>query len=761
MNDNLEKRQSEPGRPRPRVGPTLLSGARTPRLARNQYAIRNSALDEIDYDELLEPVRFSFALDRRSFVQMLGAGVVVTAVGTAAFAQRGGRGRRGGGGFRGGPPAVLSARIHFGDDGTITVLSGKVDGGQGARGEIAQAAAEELRVTLERIRVELGDTGTCPNDGTTAGSGTTPRTIPAVRQASAAIRELFVDHAAEQWGVDASAIEVRDGKVTHGASNRSLSYAEIAKDAALAERLAKPASSGVRLTAPAEWKVLGKEHAALAVREKVLGRHQYPSDIKRPGMLYGRVLRSPAYRAKLVSVDLGPAKAMDGVVAVQDGEFVGVAAATSFAARQAIEAVEKTAKWDAEAMPSSDELYDYLREHADEPQGNPFVNAAAQASKFLRATYTIAYVQHAPLEPRTAVAEWRAGPSSAPSEPQLTVWTATQNPFGVRGELAQAFRLSEDAVRVIVPDFGSGYGGKHTGESAVEAARIAKAAGKPIMLRWTREEEFTRAYFRPAAVIDVEASLDANNRLATWWHSNINAGGNSIDSPYTIESKRSQSVVSRPPLRHGSYRALASTGNTFARESFMDEMAAAAGVDPLEFRLAHLDDPRLRPVLEEAAKRFKWAERVKNKQPNRGVGLACSLDKGSYVACCAEVEVDRAAGEIRVLDVFQAFDCGPVLNPENLRNQMEGAIIMGLGPALREEMKFADGEITSASFVRYRVPHFKDVPKIETHAMNRMDVESAGAGETPIIAIAPAIGNAVFNATGIRIRSMPMRMPKA
>jgi isoquinoline 1-oxidoreductase len=192
----------------------------------------------------------------------------------------------------------------------------------------------------------------------------------------------------------------------------------------------------------------------------------------------------------------------------------------------------------------------------------------------------------------------------------------------------------------------------------------------------------------------------------------------------------------------------------------MDEMAAAAGVDPLEFRLAHLDDPRLRPVLEEAAKRFKWTERVKNKQPNRGVGLACSLDKGSYVACCAEVELDRAAGKIRVLDVCQVFDCGPVMNPDNLRNQMEGAIIMGLGPALSEEMKFADGEIKSTSFASYRVPHFKDVPTIETHAMDRKDVDAAGAGETPIIAIAPAIGNAVYHASAVRVRSMPMRLPK-
>lgn len=715
---------------------------------------RNSISEEINYDELLEPIWFSFALDRRSFVQMLGAGVLITAVGSPVLGQR----RRGG--FFGGPPPVLSARIHFGEDGTITVFSGKVEGGQGARGELAQAAAEELGVPLDQIRMVLGDTGACPNDGNTAGSGTTPRTVPAVRQAAAAVRQLLVERAAEIWNVEPGAIETRDGKIMHAASNQSLTYAEVAQDPALAERFGQQPPGDTQVTPVAKWKLLGTEQPAPAARDKVTGRHQYPSDIKRPEMLYGRVLRSPTYRAKLVSVDLAPAKAMPGVVAVQDGEFVGVAAPTAFAAKQAIEVVAKTAKWESSPMPSSDELYDYLRKNADGGVPvNPFADEVAAAAKSLRATYTVAYVQHAPLEPRIAVAEWRAGPSSAPDNPKLTVWTSTQNPFGVRGELADAFRLSDEAVRVIVPDFGSGYGGKHTGEAAVEAARLAQSAGKPIMLRWTREEEFTWAYFRPAAVIDVEASLDAEGRLTSWYHVNINSGESSIESPYRIGKRESRHVRSRPPLREGAYRALAATANTFGRESFMDELAAAAGADPLEFRLAHLDDPRLRPVLEEAARRFHWAERVQQKEPNRGVGLACSIDKGSFVACCAEVEVDRTRNEILVRHVCEAFDCGPVLNPDNLKNQMEGAIIMGLGPALREEMQFADGAMTNASFLRYRVPHFQDVPTIETHAMNRQDVDSAGAGETPIIAIAPAIGNAVFHATGIRLRSMPMKLP--
>jgi CO/xanthine dehydrogenase Mo-binding subunit len=716
-----------------------------------QSEIRNT--EDIDYDELIEPLRFRFSLDRRSFVQIFGGGVLVTAIGSPVFAQRRERGR-GRGGFFGGGPVPLTARFHFADDGTIGVFSGKVDAGQGARCELAQAAAEELRVPLSVIRMTLADTGACPNDGTTAGSGTTPRTGPAVRQAAAAVRQMLVESTAKKWKVEPNDVQAHNGKLVHAASSRSTSYVDAVKNEELAKELAKPAASGAKLTPITEWKTLGTEQKAPAAHDKVTGRHSYPSDLQRPGMLYGRVLRPPAYRTTLTSVDQAPAKAMDGVVAVQDGEFVGVTAPSSFAAGQAIEAVAKTAKWNHDQtayLSDGDKLFEYLREQArGGVPANPFAEQLSKAAKSLKATYTIAYVQHAPLEPRVALAEWTDG--------KLTVWTATQNPFGVRGELMNAFRLAEDKVRVVVPDFGSGYGGKHTGECAVEAARLAQAAKKPVMLRWTREEEFTWAYFRPAAVIDVEASLDDQGRLSTWHHVNINAGRNSADSPYDVPRKRSDSIESRPPLRHGSYRALAATGNTFARESFMDEMAAAAGADPLEFRLTHLKDPRLRGVLEEAARRFKWTERVKQKQPNRGVGLACGTEKGSFVACCAVVEVDRAKNDIRVRDVCQTFDCGPVLNPENLRNQMEGAIIMGLGPALREEIRIKDDIVANPSFRQYRVPRFADVPTIEVYAMNRADVEPAGAGETPIIGIAPAIGNAVFNATGVRLRAMPLKL---
>jgi isoquinoline 1-oxidoreductase len=380
---------------------------------------------------------------------------------------------------------------------------------------------------------------------------------------------------------------------------------------------------------------------------------------------------------------------------------------------------------------------------------NPFTDEVAKAAKVVRQNYNVAYAQHSPLEPRAAVAEW--------NDSSLTVWTGTQNPFGVRRELVSAFHLSEDKVHVIVPDFGAAFGGKHTGEVAVEAARLAQAAGKPVSLRWTREEEFKWADFRPAAAIEIESTLDAKGKLTSWHFININSGNAAVNTPYRTGQDRSQYVPSKPFLRHGSYRGLAATANNFARECFMDELAAAAGMDPVEFRLAHLDNPRLRTVLEAVAEKFGWKERVKKKLANVGVGIACGTEKGSYVAAGGEIELD-AKNQIRVRHVCEAFECGAIVNPDNLLKQVQGAIIMGLGPALREEVRFEDGEIQTASFRTYQVPRYEDVPELDIHLVNRTDLASAGAGETPIMCVAPAIANAVFHATGKRVREMPIRI---
>jgi len=485
-------------------------------------------------------------------------------------------------------------------------------------------APEELAVPADRVHLVMADTALVPDDGGTAGSQSTPSSVPAIRRGCAAARNLLIAFAAKTWNVDPKTLTVRDGQATDG--QKTLSYAQLAADKDGAKTLQSAIPNEVTLTPVESWKVMGVSVPRPNGRDIVTGRHAYPSDITRPGMLYGKILRPPAYGAKLISIDLAPAKAMKDVLAVQEDQFVGVAAPTSFLAEKALQAIADTAKWSAAPEhPSSEKLYDYLVEHArgGVPK-NPFVDEVAKSPKSLHQTYHIPYVQHCPMEPRAAVAEWADG--------KLTVWTGTQMPFGVKGQLTREFNIPPDNVRVIVPDFGGGFGGKHSGECAVEAARLARAIAKPVSLRWTREEEFTWAYFRPAGVIDAEASLDDKGNLATWNFTNVNSGGNEVQAPYRIPKNQARFVGSEPPLRHGSYRALAVTANNFARESFMDEVAHLAGRDPLEFRVAHLDNPRLRAVLEEAAKQFDFVTHFKDKQPNTGVGLACGTDKGSVVA---------------------------------------------------------------------------------------------------------------------------------
>jgi len=690
--------------------------------------------------------RGEFELSRRSFVKLLGAGLLITVTEGVSFGRRGGRSRQ---------SITVAARLHINKDGTITVMTGKVEEGQGARAQLTQAAAEELRVTADRIRLVMADTALVPDDGRTAGSRTTPSTVPAVRRGAATARELLTRLAAEEWKVNPDALDVRNGIIRHQKTKKTISYAELAKTKDVAGAFKESIPSDVTLTPVGEWEVLGTAVARPNWRDLVTGAHCFPSDIVRPNMLYGKILRPPSYGATLESIDLSKAKAMKDVVVVRDGQFVGCAAPSSFRATQALEVIAKTASWKTVSHPSSKDLFSHLKKNArlggrSRPRTRGSIDKGlADASKVLERTYEVAYVQHTPMEPRAAVAEWKDG--------KLTVWTGVDGPQSVQGDLARTFQIPSNSVRVIVPDMGSGFGGKHTGEAAEEAARLAKTAGRPVAVHWTRAEEFTWAYFRPAAVIECKGGLDAKGSLIAWDFTNINAGGAAIDTPYNIANTKILSAGSDSPLRQGAYRCLAATANNFARESFMDELAAAAGADPLAFRLAHLDNQRIRTVLETAAKHFDWPTRRKKVTREIGVGLACGTEKNSVVAACVEVGIDRKRGEIKVHHVCEAFECGPIQNPANLLSQVQGCIIMGMGGALSEEIQFEGGKILNASFAGYHVPRFKDVPKIDVHLVNKTDIPSAGGGETPIIAIAPAIANAVFAATGVRIRSMPIR----
>ena len=681
-------------------------------------------------------------LDRRDFLKVLGGGLLICLTHTSSWAQESGRA------FGGHElPKDLSAWLHIAADGRVKVFTGKVEVGQNIRTSLAQLVAEELKVPFETITMVMGDTDLTPWDMGTFGSRTTPTMGPQLRIMAAAARQMLLEIAAQRWRVAPASLKAADGKVTDSQNARSLAYGELTRG----EKLVKTVSTKESLTPPPEWKIAGLAVPKAEGRDFVTGKHKYPSDITRPEMMFGAVLRPSGFNATLASLDTSAAEKLPGVKVVRDGDFIGLVAPDAFAAQHALSALQ--ARWNVPAQPSNQGIFAYLKNNPesgrdDGPQhvSGSVAQAMEDSDLKLEEQYTVAYIAHAPLEPRAAVAEWSDG--------KLTVWTGTQRPFGVRDELVQAFHLSPSQVRVIQPDMGSGYGGKHTGEAAIEAARLAKAAGKPVKVVWTRSEEFTWAYFRPAGLIEIKAGARRDGTLVAWEHHNYNSGPAAIDTPYSVANQLIQYHATKSPLRQGSYRGLASTANHFARESHMDGMARIAGMDPLEFRMKNLAEPRLQAVFHAAAEKFGWG-RLKS-TPERGFGIAGGVDKGGYVATCAEVEIDTANKRARIRRVVQAWECGTIVNPDGLRNQLMGAIVQGIGGALFERILFADGRILNPHFAQYRVPRFSDTPQVEIVLIDRKDLPSAGAGETGLVGLAPAVGNAIFAASGIRLRNMPM-----
>jgi CO/xanthine dehydrogenase Mo-binding subunit len=698
---------------------------------------------EVERYELFAGPAYRFDLERRDFFKLLGGGLVcLLALDHPASAQESGRG----GGRGQGLPQDIGAWLHIGEDGAVTVFTGKTEVGQNIRTSLAQAVAEELRTPMASIKLVMADTSLTPYDMGTFGSRTTPTMAPQLKKVAAAARETLIDLAAEKWRVDRASISVADGRVK--CNGQSAGFGELTHGQQLMKTV-----DGATVTPADQWTVAGTSVPKTTARDMVTGAHRFTSDMARPDMLLGRVLRPSAFNSKLVSLDTKAAEALENVKIVHDGDFVGAVAPDDVTLAKAVNALK--AEWKADPQPSGKDLFAYLKSHPEPSRAgggrtSPEQGSVAQgfqSSDFIReATYTVAYIAHTPLEPRAAVAEWNQG--------KLTVWTGTQVPFGVRSELAEAFSIPENTVRVIVPDTGSGYGGKHSGEVAIEAARLAKSAGQPVKVIWTREEEFTWAYFRPAGVIEVRGGILKDGSLAGWEFHNYNSGGSGLETPYDVPNKKVEFHATESPLRQGSYRGLAATANHFARESHMDELAAAMGMDPLEFRLKNLKNERLRAVLQAAAGKFGWAKT--KSVATRGFGLACGVEKGGYVGCCAEVSISQPDGKVKIERVVTAFECGAIVNPEHLKNQVEGAIVMGIGGAMFEAIEFDNGHILNPHLAKYRVPRFSDTPVLETVLLDRKDLPSAGAGETPIVGLAPAVGNAIFHATGVRIRSLPM-----
>ena len=696
------------------------------------------------YEFLATPIH-QFELARRDFFKILGAGIAVFAIAKDALAvQETAPGHRS---FHNEElPKDISAWLHIGEDGTVTGFTGKAEIGQNIRTALAQTIADELRVPFESVRMVTADTALTPFDAGTFGSRTTPTITPQLRRVAAAARDILVEAAAKEWGVAREGLIAADAKVTDPASGRSLKYAELARGKTLAKNL--PAEDPI--TPPAEWTIAGKPIPKVDGRSFVTGQHQYTTDISLPGMLFGKVLRPPSFGATLTSFRQSEAKPMTEVIVVRDGDFVGAAAPTERDAQEALDAVK--AEWKEVPQISNKELFAYLEQNGAAKTEDRFrkqkgsvEEGLAGAAHRLDASYTVAYIAHAPLEPRAAVAQWADG--------KLTVWTGTQRPFANRDELAAVFHLPESSVRVIVPDTGSAYGGKHTSDAAIEAARLARAAGRPVKVVWTREEEYTWAYFRPAGVIEIKSGISGDGTLTAWEFHNYHSGSSGIETPYVVANQRTEYHAVPLILRSGSYRGLAATANHFARETHMDALARAAKMDPLDFRMKNLSDARMRAVLEAAAESFGWGKKT---QEGRGCGVACGNEKGSYVATFAEVAVDKTSGAVRVVSMEEAFECGAIVNPDGLRNQVIGAMLQGLGGALFEAIEFENGRIKNPHFASYRVPRFRDVPEIEAILLDRKDIPSAGAGETPIMAVAPAIGNALFDATGVRLHDLPL-----
>ena len=654
------------------------------------------------------------------------------------------------------PPGPEATLLMMDREGDAIAFSGKVEYGQGIRSGFSLAIADELDLPLASVRLILGDTDLVPYDRGTVGSQSTMTVGIQLRRAAATARRALLALAADHWAVDAASLATSEGHVfLSGEPSRRISYAAILQGQNL--RLPIPEDM---TTKPAEdFVFMGRDAPRTDALARVTGQAKYSQDIVVDGMLHGKILRPPSYGAHPQQIDTAGAERVPGfVMVVRDGDFVGVLCEREDTAEQAIDAIRVRWQEDVE-LPSDSDLPGLLKEKAGETvilreEGSP-AEGFTQADHVLEGRYFIPYVANVPMETSAAVASWDGG--------KLTVWSGDRSPFGVRDVLARALDMSEDRIRVIAPEVGGSFGTKGTYGVAYEAALLSKAAGRPVRVAHSRSEEFMWGTVRPAALIEIRSGFQADGKIVAWectaYHTGDRPqrGQRGADTPYNTPNVRIAVADCESPLRAGSYRSLGCAANHFAREVHIDEIAASLKMDPVELRLMNLTHPRLSRVLRQTANRFDWESR--RTESSTGVGVAIGYDAGSYVAQCVEIVVARRA--VKVQRVVAGIDCGMVVNPEGVRNQVEGSIIMGMGTAVREAVEFDSGRLLNPVFSRYRVPRIIDTPQIDVVLVGDPTTQSTGAGEPGIAPIAAAIDNAVYDATESRIRELPIvpRLP--
>ena len=692
---------------------------------------------------------FSQTIDRRDFLRLTSTGLLVTFVVEPLLGKAFGPAQGG----RTSTPTDLNAFLHIGADGRVTCLVGKVEMGQGAMTSLPQLAAEELDVPLSMVDIVLGDTDLCPFDGGTYGSLSIRQFGPVLRRAAAEAKGVLIEMAAERMQVPPADLTVQSGAVVSKTDRtKRVTYGQLTEGKRIERRLTgQPA-----LDAVAAFTIVGKTTPRRDAIEKVTGAAKYAGDVVPAGALHARIVRPPAHGATLLTIDTSAAEQVSGVRIVRDRDIVAVLHAHRDEADKALGLIKAT--WTPSTSTLTDvTIFDHLVKAApagDTPfHGGDLAAGRQAAAMVFNETYRKGYVAHAPMETHSAVAAMDNG--------KMTVWAGTQTPFPLKSQVAAALNLPADKVRVITPYVGGGFGGKSASQQGVEAARLAAAAGVPVRVLWSREEEFFYDTFDPAAVHTVTSGIDAAKKIVFWDFTAVGAGSRGVEHIYDIPNHRTLvrggwngNPGGMHPFGIGPWRAPGANANAWARESHIDVMAAKAGMDPVEFRLHNLADARMRRVLQAAVKAFGWTS--KPGPSGRGVGVACGIDAGTYAVNMAQVTVDKATGKITVVRLLSVQDMGVVVNPEGALQQMEGCLTMGLGYSLREEVHFKNGEVLDTNFDTYELPRFSWLPKIETVILDSPDLPAQGGGEPAIVPMGAVLANAVFDAVGARVYQLPM-----